>query len=143
VSNNNRQDIVLQNADIFVSIYIAFHLGKCSYAIVADASPHHDTEFAVRSPLHQVRSPPFSTFPPYIYTFVLPNTNLWLVTEYNFTPLVLSCPPPFLPTPCQSFLAHLTKGNVSFCHHLASVVVNFSHFNLLLWNCKANWSEIW
>ena len=26
----------------------------------------------------------------------------------------------------------VTKGNVSFCHHLASVVVNFSHFNLLL-----------
>jgi hypothetical protein len=37
------------------------------------------------------------------------------------------------------FLAHLDKGNVSFCHHLASVVrylssVNFSHFNLLLLN---------
>ena len=28
------------------------------------------------------------------------------------------------------FLAHLSNGNVSFCHHLASV--NFSHFNLLL-----------
>jgi hypothetical protein len=26
------------------------------------------------------------------------------------------------------FLAHLAKGNVSFCHHLSSV--NFSHFNL-------------
>ena len=37
---------------------------------------------------------------------------------------------------CLSFLAHLAKGNVSFCHHLASVVrrlssVNFSHFNFL------------
>jgi hypothetical protein len=37
----------------------------------------------------------------------------------------------------QVFLAHLAKGNVIFCHHLASVVrrlssVNFSHFNLLL-----------
>jgi hypothetical protein len=36
-----------------------------------------------------------------------------------------------------SFLSHLAKGNVSFCHHLMSVVrrlssVNFSHFNLLL-----------
>jgi hypothetical protein len=30
---------------------------------------------------------------------------------------------------------------MSFCHHLASV--NFSHFNLLLGNRKANWSEIW
>ena len=35
------------------------------------------------------------------------------------------------------FLAHLAKGNVSFCHHLASVVcrmlsVKFSHFNLFL-----------
>jgi hypothetical protein len=38
--------------------------------------------------------------------------------------------------PLFSFLAHLAKGNVSFCHHLASVVcrpssVNFSHFNLI------------
>jgi hypothetical protein len=37
----------------------------------------------------------------------------------------------------MAFLAHLAKVNVSFCHHLASVVrrlssVNFSHFNLLL-----------
>ena len=40
------------------------------------------------------------------------------------------------------FLAHLAKGNVSFCHHLASVVcclssVKFSHFNFLLWNPSA------
>ena len=30
---------------------------------------------------------------------------------------------------CLPFLAHLAKGNVSFCHHLASVVcrLNFSH----------------
>ena len=46
------------------------------------------------------------------------------------------------------FLAHLAKGNMSFCHHLASVVrrlssVNFSHFNLLLWNLSAKWSETW
>ena len=46
------------------------------------------------------------------------------------------------------FLAHLAKGNVSFCHHLASVVcrpssVNFSHFNLLLWNLsQMNWNLI-
>jgi hypothetical protein len=41
---------------------------------------------------------------------------------------------------CESsapLLAHLAKGNVSFCHHLVSIVrrlssVNFSHFNLLL-----------
>jgi hypothetical protein len=33
-------------------------------------------------------------------------------------------------TICRLFLAHLAKGNVSFCHHLASV--NLSHFNLLL-----------
>ena len=32
--------------------------------------------------------------------------------------------------PDFNFLAHIAKGNVSFCHHLASV--NFSHFNLLL-----------
>ena len=31
-----------------------------------------------------------------------------------------------------AFLARLAKGNVSFCHHLASSSVNFSHFNLLL-----------
>jgi hypothetical protein len=39
----------------------------------------------------------------------------------------------------------LTKGNVNFCHHLASVVcrlssVNFSHFNLL-WNPLAKRTE--
>ena len=43
-------------------------------------------------------------------------------------------------------LAHLAKGNVSFYHHLAPVVrrlsaVYFSHFNLLLWNASAKWSE--
>jgi hypothetical protein len=39
------------------------------------------------------------------------------------------------------FLANLAKGNMSFCHHLASV--NFSHFNLLLWNPSAKWTETW
>jgi hypothetical protein len=39
----------------------------------------------------------------------------------------------------MSFLAHFAKGNVSFCHHLSSV--NFSHFNLLLWNPSTKWSE--
>jgi hypothetical protein len=37
----------------------------------------------------------------------------------------------------MSFLAHLAKGNVSFCHHLASFVcrplsVSFSDFNYFL-----------
>ena len=46
------------------------------------------------------------------------------------------------------FLAHLAKGNVSFCHHLASIVrglssVNFSHFNLLLWNLKHGRKLLW
>ena len=42
------------------------------------------------------------------------------------------------------FLAHLAKGNVSFSHHLASVVCRpFLHFNLLLWNPSAKWSETW
>jgi hypothetical protein len=46
------------------------------------------------------------------------------------------------------FLAHRAKGNVSFWHHLAYVVcclssVNFkfSHFNLLLWNPSAKWTN--
>ena len=48
----------------------------------------------------------------------------------------------------HSFLAHLAKGKVSFCHHLTSVVrrlssVHFSHFNLLLWNPSVKWSETW
>jgi hypothetical protein len=51
-------------------------------------------------------------------------------------------------SPDCPFLAHLAKGNVSFCHHLASVVrrlssVIFSHFNLLLWNPSAKGSETW
>jgi hypothetical protein len=43
-------------------------------------------------------------------------------------------------------LAHLSKGNVSFYHHLAAVVcrlssINYSYFNFLLWNASTKWSE--
>ena len=42
----------------------------------------------------------------------------------------------------NSFLAHLAKGHVSFCHHLASVVRRkLSHFNLLLRNHWANCNQ--
>ena len=63
---------------------------------------------------------------------------IFLRVMYPVLPVSLDCP----------FLAHLAKGNVSFCHHLASVVrrlsfVNFSHFNLLLWNPSAKWTETW
>jgi hypothetical protein len=38
------------------------------------------------------------------------------------------------------FLAHLAKGHVSFCHHLASVIRHkLSHLNLLLWN---RWTKL-
>jgi len=48
----------------------------------------------------------------------------------------------------KSFLAHLTKMviNVSYCHHLASVVhpsVNFSHFDHLLWNHWSKLNKFW
>ena len=42
-----------------------------------------------------------------------------------------------------NFLAHLAKGKVSFfaiTWRLSSV--NFSHFNLLLWNLSAKWTKI-
>ena len=40
------------------------------------------------------------------------------------------------------FLAHLAKGHVSFCHHLASIVrLKISHFNLLLRNHWANCNQ--
>ena len=39
-----------------------------------------------------------------------------------------------------SFLIHPAKCNMSYWHRLASV--NFSHFNLLLWNCVATWIEV-
>ena len=40
------------------------------------------------------------------------------------------------------------SGKVSFCYHLASVVcrpssINFSHFNILLWNPLAKWTDTW
>ena len=43
------------------------------------------------------------------------------------------------------FLAHLAKGHVSFCHHLASGVVRrkLSHLNLLLWNCWTKLNQTW
>ena len=41
-----------------------------------------------------------------------------------------------------SFLAHLAKGHVSFCHHLASVVLRkLSHLNLLLWNPRTKLNQ--
>ena len=45
----------------------------------------------------------------------------------------------------NSFLAHLAKGHVSFCHHLASVVVRrkLSHLNLLLWNSWTKLNQTW
>ena len=41
------------------------------------------------------------------------------------------------------FLAHLAKGQVSFCHHLASVRRKLSHLNLLLWNRSTKLNQTW
>jgi hypothetical protein len=62
-----------------------------------------------------------------MFCFVL-NVNLTKYISYKCDCFLLKT---------TMFLAHLAKGNVIFCHHLASVVrrlssVNFSHFNLLL-----------
>ena len=35
-----------------------------------------------------------------------------------------------------SFLAHLAKGNVSFCHHLASVVCRSLTFHILIFSSE-------
>ena len=37
---------------------------------------------------------------------------------------------------CLSFLAHLTKGNVSFCHHLSSVVCRSLTFHILIFSSE-------
>ena len=51
----------------------------------------------------------------------------------------------FITCDCESsapFLAHLAKGHVSFCHHLASVVRRkLSHLNLLLRNHWAIYNQ--
>ena len=63
--------------------------------------------------------------------YVSPSTKgSHMVLAWFFLPLLLllseACPD-------HSFLAHLAKGHVSFCHHLASVVRRkLSHLNLLL-----------
>ena len=48
-------------------------------------------------------------------------------------------------TQWRSLLACLTRRVMSFCQHLVSSIcplsVNFSHFNLLLWNYMANWNH--
>ena len=36
----------------------------------------------------------------------------------------------------QFLLAHLAKGNVSFCHHLASVVCRPLTFHILIFSCE-------
>ena len=40
------------------------------------------------------------------------------------------------PTCLVLFLAHLTKGNVSFCHHLASVVCRPLTFHILIFSSE-------
>ena len=46
-------------------------------------------------------------------------------------------------TPCPTnyhhFLAHLAKGNVSFCHHLASVVWRPLTFHILFFSSETPW----
>ena len=37
------------------------------------------------------------------------------------------------------FLAHLAKGNVSFCHHLASVVCRPLTFHILIISSETSW----
>ena len=55
---------------------------------------------------------------------------------------------------CTFFSSPDPKGHVRYCHHLASVVrrlssvvrrpsVNFSYFNLLLWNNWTKWNQTW
>ena len=36
----------------------------------------------------------------------------------------------------QFLLAHLAKGNVSFCHHLASVICHLLTFHILIFSCE-------
>jgi hypothetical protein len=42
-----------------------------------------------------------------------------------------------------SFLAHLAKGNVSFCHHLASVVYRPLTFHILIFSSETKSQLIW
>jgi hypothetical protein len=37
------------------------------------------------------------------------------------------------------FLAHLAKGNVSFCHHLASIVRRLLTFHILIFFSETPW----
>ena len=37
-----------------------------------------------------------------------------------------------------NFLAHLAKGNVSFCHHLASVVRRLLTFHILIFSSETH-----
>jgi hypothetical protein len=46
---------------------------------------------------------------------------------------IVFCKPFFV---CFSFLAHLAKGNVSFCHHLASVVCHPLTFHILIFSSE-------
>ena len=40
----------------------------------------------------------------------------------------------------SGYLAHLVVGHVSYCHHLASVIVKFFK-TLLLWHYSTNWNQ--
>jgi hypothetical protein len=74
-----------------------------------------------------------------IYTLVIHQYHFFSVQSFYtilITPLVSS----------SSFLAHLAKGNVSFCHHLASVVRRPSFvvcrpltFHILIFSSETAW----
>ena len=51
------------------------------------------------------------------------------------TKMSLNCNPPFL-IHQYPFLAHLVKCNVSFCHHLASVVLRPLTFHILIFSSE-------
>jgi len=42
------------------------------------------------------------------------------------------------PTDCPFLLAHLVKGNVSFCHHLASIVCRPFTFHILIFSSETS-----
>jgi hypothetical protein len=67
----------------------------------------------------------------FIFDIWLLHGELYRVSPFQVYRTSTSCLPHDL-----EFLAHLAKGNVSFCHHLASVVCRPLTFHILIFSSE-------
>jgi hypothetical protein len=68
-----------------------------------------------------------------VYIFYYCNIEIKNISLYSLSKIVTV---KLLPLKVRSFLAHLAKGNLSFCHHLAYVVCRPLTFHILIFSSE-------